>query len=131
MNEIRKLITRRILELLKDSTEFNIGGYTLHVLSTGELPKRYRVVVHVEEPDLAAEEAMKLLDRQNAGLGAREWVVVNGNESRDAKNAHFAALIGDVSLETLQICGFKPFCGLGRATKLLYTEHKAGTTTRT
>ncbi|KYM97062.1 hypothetical protein ALC62_12263 [Cyphomyrmex costatus] len=111
------------------STVIKIGGTALHVLPAGELPKRHRVVVHVEESDLAVEEAIKLLDRQNTGLGAREWVVVRGSESRDAKSAHFAALIGDRSLEVLKTCGFKPFCGLGRATvRLLDKERKEGVT---
>ncbi|KYN05108.1 hypothetical protein ALC62_04003 [Cyphomyrmex costatus] len=111
------------------STVIKIGGTALHVLPAGELPKRHRVVVHVEESDLAVEEAIKLLDRQNTGLGAREWVVVRGSESRDAKSAHFAALIGDRSLEVLRTCGFKPFCGLGRATvRLLDKERKEGVT---
>ncbi|KYN07980.1 hypothetical protein ALC62_01045 [Cyphomyrmex costatus] len=111
------------------STVIKIGGTALHVLPAGELPKRHRVVVHVEESDLAVEEAIKLLDRQNTGLGAREWVVVRGSESRDAKSAHFAALIGDRSLEILRTCGFKPFCGLGRTTvRLLDKERKEGVT---
>ncbi|KYN05848.1 hypothetical protein ALC62_03215 [Cyphomyrmex costatus] len=97
-------------------TEIRIGSTTLHVLPAGELPKLHRVVVHVEESDLAAETAIKLLDRQNTGLGAREWVVVRGSVSRDAKSAHFAALMDDRLLEVIKTCRFKPFCGLGRAT---------------
>ncbi|KYN04947.1 hypothetical protein ALC62_04172 [Cyphomyrmex costatus] len=111
------------------STVIKIGSTALHVLPAGELPKRHRVVVHVEESDLAVEEAIKLLDRQNTGLDAREWIVVRGSASRDAKSAHFAALIGDRSLEVLKTCGFKPFCGLGRATVRLHDkERKEGVT---
>ncbi|KYM93660.1 hypothetical protein ALC62_15739 [Cyphomyrmex costatus] len=107
------------------STEIKIGSTVLRVLPAGELPKCHRVVVHVEELDMAGEEAIKLLDRQNAGLGTREWVVVRGSVSRDAKSAHFAALIGNRSLEVLKTCGFKPFCGLGRTTiRLLDIERK-------
>jgi len=93
------------------SGELKVEGVPLRVLPAGELPKRHRVVVHVEEPDLTAEETVKLLDRQNTGLAAREWVVVRGSESRDAKSAHFAALVGDSSLEALRACSSKPFWG--------------------
>lgn len=81
---------------------------------------------------MVVEKAIKLLDRQNTGLGVREWVVVRGSESKDAKSAHFAALIGDTSLEVLKTYDFKPFCELGRATvKLLDKEHRGTTTTGT
>jgi len=114
------------------SAELKVEGVPLRVLPAGELPKRHRVVVHVEEPDLTAEETVKLLDRQNTGLAAREWVVVRGSESRDAKSAHFAALVSDSSLEALKTCGSKPFCGLGRATvKLLDKERSQGAATST
>jgi len=92
------------------SGELKAEGVPLRVLPADELPKRHRVVVHVEEPDLTAEETVKLLDRQ-----------------RDAKSAHFAALVSDSSLEALKACGSKPFCGLGRATvKLLEKERSQG-----
>jgi len=53
--------------------------------------------------------------------------VVRESESRDAKSAYFAALVGDSSLEALRACGSKPFCGLGRATvKLLDKERSQG-----
>jgi len=109
------------------SGELKVEGVPLRVLPADGLPKRHRVVVHVEEPDLTAEETVKLLDRQNTGLAAREWVVVRGSESRDAKSSHFAALVSDSSLEALRACGSKPFCGLGRATvKLLEKERSQG-----
>ncbi|KYM93748.1 hypothetical protein ALC62_15651 [Cyphomyrmex costatus] len=150
--EIRRLVRKHILELPEDGLAptftgtwerdgtviFNCANQQtvdwlkslstvikLHVLPAGELPKRHRV----EESDLAVEETIKLLDRQHTGLRAREWIVVRGSASRDAKSAHFAALIGDRSLEVLRTCGFKPFCGLGRATvRLLDKERKKGVT---
>ncbi|KYQ59906.1 hypothetical protein ALC60_01001, partial [Trachymyrmex zeteki] len=68
--------------------------------------------------------------RQNASLGAREWVVMRGSESRNAKSVHFAALIGKAFLKALKICSFKPFCGLGRTSvKVLDKEHRGGGTT--
>jgi len=94
----------------------------LRVLPADELPNRYRVVVHVEEADLTA--AVKLLDRQNTGLAAREWIVMRGSESRDAKCATLPLSAMQVNLkvnlnhldaEALKNCGFKPCCGLGRA----------------
>ena len=63
-------------------------------------------MIHVEEPDLAVVEAIKLLSKYNVGLDAREWVVVS--ESRDTKSAHFSALIDGVSLEALKINDFIP-----------------------
>jgi hypothetical protein len=80
-----------------------------------ELPKRHRVVVHVEDPKLSVKQIIDLLDRQNEGLTSGEWIVVRGSESRDATSAHFAALIGDQSLEGLKAFNFKPYCGLGQA----------------
>jgi len=45
------------------SGEIKIGGVPLRASPADELPKRHRVVVHVEEPDLTVEETIKLLDR--------------------------------------------------------------------
>jgi len=104
------------------SGKLRVEDSPLRVLSADELFKRHRVVVHVEESDLAAEETIKLLDRQNTGLAAGEWVVIRESESRDAKSAHFAAFVSKSSLEALKNCGFKPFCGLGRATVKLLAE---------
>jgi hypothetical protein len=72
-------------------------------------------VVHVEDPKLSVKQILGLLDRQNEGLTSGEWIVVRGSESRDATSAHFAALIGDQSLEGLKALNFKPYCGLGQA----------------
>jgi len=69
-----------------------VGDAPLRVLPANELPKRHRVIVHVEEADLAVEKTDKLLDRQNTGLTAGEWVIVKRRESRDAKSAHFVLL---------------------------------------
>jgi len=81
----------------------------------------------VEETDLIAEETIKFLDRQNSDLIAGKWVVVKGSKSRDAKSAHFTALVGDAFLETLKNCSFKSFCRLGRTTvKLLDKECSGG-----
>lgn len=104
--------------------ELEIGGKPLRVLPLEALPKRHRVVVHVEEPDVTVEEAIKLLDRQNEGLEASGWIVARGSGSRDASSAHFACLIGDSSLEALKKTGLRPFCGLGRATVRLLARDK-------
>ena len=81
-----------------------------------ELPKRHRVVIHVDDLDQTAEESIKFLSRQNAGLDAGEWLVVKGSESGDAKSSHFAAMIPEQSLAVLRTCNFRPHCGLSRAT---------------
>lgn len=52
-----------------------------------KLLKRYRMIVHVEEPDLTAEQTVNLFDGQNADVG-----VVRRSKSRNAKSAYFAAL---------------------------------------
>jgi len=105
------------------SSDLKLGENSLRVLSVDELPKRHRVVVHVEEPDVSAEEALRLLGKQNMGLATNDWIVIKGSESRDATSTHFACLIGDPSLEALKACNFRPFCGLGRATvRLLEKE---------
>jgi len=44
----------------------------LHVLPANELPKHHRMVMHVEEAVLTAEETDKLFDRRNTGLVAGE-----------------------------------------------------------
>lgn len=46
----------------------------------------------MEEPELPTEEIVKLFDRQNAGLAAKEWVIVKGSENKDVKSAHSAVL---------------------------------------
>ncbi|EFN70505.1 hypothetical protein EAG_05614 [Camponotus floridanus] len=107
------------------SSDLKLGENSLCVLSVDELPKRHRVMVHVEESDVSAEEALKLLGKQNTGLATNDWIVIKESESRDATNTHFACLIRDPSLETLKACNFKPFCGLGQATvRLLEKERK-------
>jgi hypothetical protein len=88
-------------------------GLQLRALGVDELPKRHRVVVHVEDRKMSVKETLELLDRQNKGLATSEWIVVRGNESRDSTSAHFAALIGDRLLEELKALNFKPYCGLG------------------
>lgn len=107
------------------SSDLKLGESSLRVLPLDELPKRHRVVVHVEEPDVSAEEVLRLLCKQNADLATSDWIVIRGSKSRDATNTHFACLVRDSSLEALKACNFRPFCGLGRATvKLLEKEHK-------
>jgi len=81
------------------------------------------VVVHVEKPDLSAEEALRLLGRQNAGLATGDWIVTRGSVSMDATSTHFACLIGDQSLDALKSCNFRPSCSLGWASvRLLERE---------
>ncbi|XP_024888738.1 uncharacterized protein LOC112465430, partial [Temnothorax curvispinosus] len=65
---------------------------------------------------MPVKEAIELLDRQNEGLQAADWVVARGSESRDATSTHFAALIGEGALSALKALNFKPFCGLSQAT---------------
>ena len=119
------------------SADLSLGNVPLRVLPADELPKRHRVVVHVEEPDLSVKEAISLLDRQNVGLAPGDWVVSGGSESRDASSTHFACLVTSQSLEALKACNFRPFCGSTRATvKLLGRGHGedpavAGTNNRT
>ena len=106
------------------SADLSLGNVPLRVLPADELPKRHRVVVHVEEPDLSVKEAIELLDRQNAGLALGDWVVSGGSERRDASSTHFACLVGAESLGALKACGYRPFCGSTRATvKLLAKRH--------
>jgi len=45
------------------SSDLKVGGNSLPVVPVDELPRRHRVVVHVEEPDLSAEEAWRRLGR--------------------------------------------------------------------
>ena len=101
-------------------------GLQLRALGVVELPKRHRVVVHVEDPEMSVKETLELLDRQNKGLASSEWIVVRGSESRDATSTHFAALIGDRPLEELKALNFKPYCGLGRATIKLPAKARKG-----
>lgn len=107
------------------SGDISTGNVPLRVVPVDELPKRHRVVVHVEEPDLLVKEAIELLDRQNVGLAPGDWVVSGGSESRDASSSHFACLVTAHSLEALKACNFRPFCGSTRATvKLIEKEHR-------
>jgi len=62
------------------------------VVPADELPRRHRKEVHVEESDITA---IKLLDRQNTGLAD---VIVRRSVNRDAKSAHFAALVSNFFL---------------------------------
>ena len=77
-------------------------------MGVNELPKRHRVVVHMEDPKMSVKKTLDLLDRQNKGLASSGWIVVRGSESRDATSTHFAALIGDRPLEELKALNFKP-----------------------
>lgn len=97
------------------SSEIKIGESSLRAVSEAELPKRHRVVVHVEEPDIKVEESLRLLDLQNSGLAAGEWVVGLGGVKQEANGIHFTCLVGGSSLEAIRKCGSRPFCGLGRA----------------
>lgn len=108
------------------SSETKIGESSLRALPLDELPRRRRVVVHVDEPDVTVEEAVTLLDKQNVGLAAGEWVVARESVSRDASCAHFACLVGDSSVEALKACNFRPFCGTGRATVRLHDKDRKG-----
>jgi len=47
----------------------------LCVMPADKLPKCHWVVVHVEKANLTAEETVKLFDRQNTGLVAKEWII--------------------------------------------------------
>lgn len=91
------------------------NGIILRVKPFEELPKRTRVVVHVDDPEITVGDALVFLDRQNVGLAASEWIVVRGSMKKEATGVHFAALIPDRSLEGLKACNNKPHCGVGRA----------------
>lgn len=115
-------------EWLKNhASEIKIEQIPLRALTVSELSKRHRVVVHVEEPDIEIEEALKLLNRQNIGLATGDWVVTRKSLSRDATSAHFSCLIGDSALEALKLRGFRPFCGLGRATIKVFDRDRRET----
>ncbi|KAK0078644.1 hypothetical protein PV326_009224 [Microctonus aethiopoides] len=47
-----------------------IGGRLIRVVQPEELPKRHRVVIHVDEV-VSAREVTALMDRQNPGLNAK------------------------------------------------------------
>lgn len=98
------------------TSELKINGIELRALRVDELPRRHRIVVHVEDPTIPVKEALELLDRQNVGIQSPDWVIAKGSESRDATSTHFAALIGDGALRALRALNFKPYCGLGQAT---------------
>jgi hypothetical protein len=74
----------------KPNNSLNYSRRATVVCSGGvvELPKRHRVVVHVEDPEMSVKETLEPLDRQNKGLAPSEWIVVRGNESRDSTSAH-------------------------------------------
>lgn len=65
------------------------------MLLADELRKRHRVVMHVDEPDLFVEEAIKFV-RWNVGFVAGEWVVPRGSENKGASNSYFACLVDDL-----------------------------------
>jgi hypothetical protein len=65
------------VEWLKSlTTVLMIKEGVLRAVGVDELPKRHRVVVHVEDPEMSVKETLELLDRQNKGLGTSEWIVV-------------------------------------------------------
>lgn len=100
------------------------SGASLRALRVDELPKRHRVVVHVDNPKKPINEIIELIDKQNPGVG-NDWVIVKSSEKRDAKSTHFAALVKEETLRALEAISFKPFCGLGQATvKLVGGERR-------
>lgn len=104
------------------TSEFSLkNGTQLRVLRIDELPKRHRVMVHVENPKMPIKDILELLDRQNSGL-ENNWIIVKDSENRDATSTYFAALIRDGTLRVLRTLNFKPFCGLGQATVRLVEE---------
>ncbi|KAK0072647.1 hypothetical protein PV325_011046, partial [Microctonus aethiopoides] len=68
-----------------------IGGRLIRVVQPEELPKRHRVVIHVDEV-VSARQATALMDRQNPGLNAKGV------------------------MQALKACNFRPHCGSQRAT---------------
>ncbi|XP_071572498.1 uncharacterized protein [Temnothorax nylanderi] len=112
------------------TSAIDLNGVRLRALRLDELPRRHRVVVHVEDPKMPVKEAIELLDRQNKGLQAANWVVARGSESRDAASTHFAALIGEGALRALKALNFKPFCGLGQATVKLPGGDRGGASSK-
>lgn len=59
-----------------------------------ELPKRYRIVIHVDEV-VSVREATALIDRRHPGLNAKGWVIVGGSEKKESMCTHCAALVDD------------------------------------
>ncbi|EFN63407.1 hypothetical protein EAG_12816 [Camponotus floridanus] len=80
------------------SSDLKMEGNSLRVVPVDELPRCHRVVIHMDEPDLSAEETLKLLGRQNTGLTTEDWIVTRGSVSRDAT---FACLIDGQFLDVL------------------------------
>ncbi|XP_067212043.1 uncharacterized protein [Linepithema humile] len=112
--------------LEKMSRELNIRGVSVHMLPAEDMVKRHRVVVRVTDPEISADEVLKLFDRQNEGLGAKGWIVSKNSERRDALRTHFIASISNSSVEVLKALNFKPYCGVVRATvKLLREENNS------
>ena len=90
-----------------------------------KLPKCHRVVVHIEDAEMTAKEALKLLNREDKGLASCEWVVMIGSESRESMSSRSAALIGNQPLKAIKALNFKPYCELSWVTvKLPAKERK-------
>jgi len=71
--------------------------------------------VHIEDPNLPVKRALELLDKQNANLATKDWIITRGSESRDATSTHFAALIREQSLQAIKALNYRPYCGLDQA----------------
>jgi hypothetical protein len=97
--------------------KWSIEGHILDLVMGIKAPTfQHQVVVHVQDPEMTAKEALELPDRLNEGLVSHEGVIMRGSESRDATSSHFAALIGYQPLEALKALNFRPYCRLHWAT---------------
>lgn len=104
----------------------NENKITLRVIPFNESTKRTRVVVHVNNTDQTIEEIIDLFDKQNAELGAKDWIVDKNSLSRDESSTHFCALISNLGLKPLEDCGLRPFCGVSRASVKIIGKSSGG-----
>ncbi|THK33074.1 putative odorant receptor 98b [Diachasma alloeum] len=76
--------------------ESKISGHTIHVVSLSERPKKHRVVVHVEDPEITSQEALCFLEKQNKGLMTSNLllahVIFNRNETYDLSQTAYPAI---------------------------------------
>lgn len=95
------------------SSEITIrNGVQLHALQVDKLPKRHRIVVHVNNPKKPINEILDLIDRQNLGVG-NDWVVAKGSENRDDRNIPCLPCLN--KRKDFEALNFRPFCGPGQA----------------
>lgn len=118
----------RLRSLFPDN---RIGGKVVRVVQLEKLPKRHRVVVHVDK-DGSAREATVLMDRESSGLNSKGWIIAEGSEKKESISSHFATLIDHKALQVLKARIFRPHCeGQRAAVKPLEKPRKEEETTTT